>query len=170
MSLKCVKPFLAISFLFILPFFSIGLAVCESSSEVAVLAIGGAEVEVSSAYRAVLEAEEAGANVQDLAVRLNNACDLLVWARVLYGVGDFDEAYRLANLCINVGEAVEIEAYNLRDLAFAQREWNFRLTIVLSFVSIGLIVCFSFFGWRVFKGRYVRKVLGMKPEVVLVES
>jgi len=169
LSLKCLKPFLVVSFLFTLIYSSIGSAVCEANSEAAVSAIEEAEATVSSAYRAVFEAEKAGANVLDLSVRLNNACDLLVRAKVLCDAGDFDDALRLTNPCIDIGKAVEGEAYSLRDLALMQGEWNFRLTIVLSSVSIGLIVCFSCFGWRVFKRRYFRRILGLRPEVVSSE-
>jgi len=165
------RPF-SLSFVLLISVFSafmLGACASGSGGDEAASALARAEEAVISAYGAVLEAEGAGADVRDLADRLNNACSLLVEARFFYDAGNLDEAFRLANLCVEISGDVAREAVILRNLAVGQAEWNFRVTIALSFLSIAAITCASFYGWRVFKKRYFRRVLGMKPEVVSVE-
>ena len=147
----------------------LGASALGSDEDGASLAIAGAEDAVASAYRAVLEAEGAGADIRDLAARLNNACNLLVQASFLYNAGNLDEAFRLANLCVDMGGEVAKEARARALLAILARIANFQLTIALSFFSVALIACISFYSWRVFKRRYIRRVLEMRPEVVSVE-
>nr|NIR87761.1 hypothetical protein [Candidatus Bathyarchaeota archaeon] len=75
---------------FMCPFFVLG--VDASSEDDAAWAIIKAEDSVASGYDAVLEAEEAGANVSGLLARLNEAAMLLAEAEIAFRLGDFDEA------------------------------------------------------------------------------
>ena len=140
-----------------------GQALAEKDS--ATLAIDRAEGVVVSAFQGVLEADGAGADVSELSAQLNVALDLLAQARVLYRVGDFEGASSVADVCFEICEGVEAEAYRLRDLAVEEAIRRFWLTIIGWVVCVGVIVFGSFFGWRAFKGRYFRGVLRMRPEV-----
>jgi len=141
-----------------------------SSEDVATSAVSQAEQALASAYEAVLEAEQAGADVSDLLVRLSEAGDLLAQAHVSNRLGDFDGAARFADLCSQIGEEVRVEARGLRGLALEEAVQRFRWTMIGSILGVAIVVGASFLGWRIFKLRYCRRVLGMRPEVVSGES
>lgn len=143
---------------------------CVADAEEASLAVKRAEGVVDSAYRVVLEAEGAGANVSGLLFQLNRAGDLLAQASVSYRTGDFDGTVRSADLCSEIGEDVRGEAEGLKDLAVVQGAQRFRWTIIASFLGVAIIVCATFVGWHIFKLRYYRRVSEMKPEVALGET
>jgi len=142
----------------------------EFGEDVAASALKDAEEVVFSAYQAVLEAEESGANVSGLMVRLNEAEGLLANARMAYKFGDFEEASRFATSSTNIGVEVENAAVELRDSALSEKEQHMWFSMIGSVVSVVLIVLGSFWVWRVFKRRYYGRVLGMKPEVGADES
>lgn len=143
---------------------------CVAGAEEAGLAIERAEGVVVSAYQVVLDAEGAGANVSGLLVQLNRAGEFLAQARVSYRAGDFDGAVRSADLCNEIGEGVRGEAEGLKNLAVVQGAQRFRWTMIGSILGVTIIMGASFFGWRIFKLRYYRRVLEMKPEVGSNES
>jgi len=128
-------------------------------------AIDRAEGVVVSAYGVVLEAERAGADISGLADQLNVVAGLLVQAHLQYEAGNFSGAVYIAGQCYEIAEGVETEAYALRDWAAVDGVQRFWLMIMAWVISLFVIVCGSFFGWRVFKRRYYRKVLRLKPEV-----
>lgn len=116
--------------------------------------VTSAENAIISAYRAVLEAEQAGANVTDLLAKLNKAGEDLAVARMLYRNGDFDRAIDLANSSRNIGEEVQNAAHQLRDLTWnegVQRMW---FTMLSSVFGIILVVLGSLWVWRFLKRRY----------------
>ena len=136
------------------------------SEDVATSAVSRAEGVVASAYEDVLRAEGSGANVSGLLTRLNDAGELLAQAHNSYRLEDFDGAARFADLCSQIGEEVRVEAYDLRRLAVEEAGRRFRWTMIGSILGVAIIVGVSFLGWRIFKRRYYRRVLGMRPEVV----
>jgi hypothetical protein len=138
--------------------------------DVAVLAVDRAEAEVASAYEAVLDAEEAGADVSGLLAELNVAGGYLAEAHVWLGLGDFDNATRLADLCYDVVEGVEGEAFGLESEAHALGVTDSVVRMVGSMVGVVVVVFLGFVVWRVFRRRYCRRVLGLRPEVVSGES
>lgn len=141
-----------------------------SNGDVATLAITQAEDVVASAYEAVWGAEQAGANVSSLIVRLNDAAEFLAKAYVEFRLGDFDDAIASADLCVELGESVRREADDLRVAAHGSRVMDSWLTVAGSLVGVVLVIFVSFWGWRVFKHRYRGEVLRMKPEVAKDES
>jgi len=143
----------------------VSVAFGESGDDVALSAIDGAEVSVVLAYEAVLEAEEAGVDVSGLLVRLNDCGELLVEARVAYGLGDFDEAVGFAGLCSEVGDGVKGDAVELRLGVQSSRVAELWLMLVGSLVGVVVVLFVGFFGWGVVKRRFVRRVLEMKVEV-----
>ena len=142
-----------------------GVCALVSESE-AELRIGEAEMAVSSAYVAVLEAERSGANVSVLLIKLNSGGEFLAEARMSYRNGDFGSVVYYADLSVqSVGGLVE-EAEGLRALSIDEfKERSFQ-TVTASSLAVVLIVLGCFVGWRFFKRRYFEKVLRMKPEVV----
>jgi len=125
-----------------------------------------AEAALTSAYDVVLEAEEAGANVSSLLNKLNIGSEYLAEAYVWYRLGDSQDANHFAALCYNLAEDVQSDAVALRDEATSSRMSESVVVMVGSAVGVILVVGTCFVGWRVFKRRYHKKVLGLRPEVV----
>jgi len=138
--------------------------------DTATTSIERAENALVSAYQAVLEAEQVGANVSSLLALLNDAGEFLVEAKIAFRLGDFDEAVLSANNCYEIGESVKNEADEMRVEAYGSRVIYSWLTMTGSVVGVVAVGFGSFWGWRVFKRRYVRWVLRMKPEVAKDES
>src|SRR3990170_991303 len=137
----------------------------EVSQDQAASALANAETSVVSSYQAVLKAEEAGVNVSSLLVQLNEAGENLAHAHMAYSLGDFDETIRFADLSKDIGEEVRNEANELKGWAWAegvQHLWFMMTGLVIGVIAV---VFGSFLVWRVFKRRYFRQVLGMRPEV-----
>jgi len=160
---------LLILFVFVAPVF-VSEAFGADGEIVAASAIDGAEGVMVSAYEAVLDAEKAGANVSGLLARLNVAGEYLANAHVWYGLGDFDNATRFANLCYDVGEEVKNEAVELKNEAHGLWVTDLVVRMTGSIIGVVIIVFLSFMVWRAFKRRYHKRILGMKPEVVSGES
>ncbi len=148
---------------FVFPFFA--FEVSASSEDAAASAVGQAEEVLASAYEAVLGAEQARAEVTGLLASLNEAGELLAKAQVAFKLGDFDEAAVSAGLCSEICEGVRVEADELRGEAYGSRVMDSWSTMTGSLVGVVAVVFGSFWGWRVFKRRYVRRVSKMKPEV-----
>jgi len=127
--------------------------------------INGAEKAVSSAFEVVLDAEYAGVNVSKLIARLNEAASLLAESNVLLRNGNLSGALRLAGHAVDIADEVEVEASSLRDAEIARRELAFKISLVSATVGIPTYAFLMFFSWRWFKGFYLRRILGMKPEV-----
>jgi len=158
------------TFLVLVPQFFVFATFAEVSEDDAASALANAEGALVSAYQAALKAEEAGADVSGLLVRLNEAGGFLAQARIAYRLGDFDEAVRLADLCSESSDGVGNEAVKLRLGVFGPRVMGFWLTVTYSLVGVVAVVLGSFWGWHFFKRRYFERVLRMKPEVSFDES
>jgi len=159
---------LAVLSLFLLP---VLISKVNASSEgMAASAINQAEESVTSAYEAVLDAEQAGANVSGLLARLNVAGEYLANAYIWHRLGDFENAIRFADLCYDVGEEVRNEAVELKNEAYGSWVTDLVMRMTGSMIGVVIIVFLSFLVWGAFKRRYKERVLGMKPEVVSGES
>lgn len=142
----------------------------SNSEDTATISIERAENALVSVYQAVLEAERVEANTAALLARMNDAAELLAKAQVAFRLGDFDEAVSSADLCYEIGENVKIEADELQVKAYGLKVMDSWLTMTGSVVGVVAVGFGSFWGWRVFKRRYVRRALKMKPEVAKDES
>ena len=142
----------------------------SNSEDTATTSIDGAENALVSAYQAVLEVEQVGANVSDLLAQLNEAGEFLAKAHMAHTLGDFDEAIRSASLCSEISESVKNDANEMRVKAHGLRAMGSWLTMSVSLVGVVVVSFGSFWGWRVFKRRYIRRVLKMKPGVTKDES
>jgi hypothetical protein len=128
-------------------------------------AINRAESAMNSAYKSVLEAEQAGADVSSLLSELNSSSALLSEAYMWYRVGNFSEAKDFANRCYDSLNGVAFEANESREFAVVTRKQNMLISATLSMSAICAIWFISFYGWRLFKRRYYEQVLQQKPEV-----
>ena len=134
------------------------------------LELADAEEALVSAYDAVLEAEESGANVSSLLVRLNVGGGYLTEAYVWYRLGALEDASSLAVLSSEIVGDVESEAVELRDEVERLGEAGFVAKIYSSAIGVVVVVVLGFVVWRVFRNRYNRKLLALRPEVVSDES
>ena len=76
----------------------------------------------------------------------------------------------MADLCYEVVVDVRNEAFELEREADALRVSNSFVRMTWSMVGVVVVVVLSSVLWRVFKRRYSKRVLEMKPEVVSGES
>ncbi len=154
---------------FVVPLF-VPEVFCADGVDVAAFAIDRAEVAMVSAYAVVLDAEQVGVNVSGLLAELNVGGEYLVEAHVWFGLGNFENATHLADLCFGAVVGVEREAVELKKEAEVLRVNDHVLRMVGSMVGVVIVVFLGFVGWRVFKRRYRRRFLGLRPEVGSGES
>jgi len=141
-----------------------------ASDDVFTVSLTEAEEAFTSAYEAVFEAEQAGANVNGLFGQLNIAGEYLSEAYVWYRSGDSENASRFAGLCYDAVKDLKSEAVELRGEAKRLGDAEFVVTMFGSIVGMIVVVVSGYVVWRVFKRRYRRQVLGLRPEVVSGES
>lgn len=141
---------------------TVGVCLATSESE-AELKIGEAEMAVSSAYVAVLEAEKSGADVSGLLVKLTYGGEFLAEAQMCYRSGDFGGGVYYADLSVRSVEGLVGEAGQLKALAMDEHKERAFQTLASSGVAVVVIVLGSVVVWLLFKRRYFQKVLKMKP-------
>jgi len=151
-----------LSFLMI-SFFIQGCSAIDQS--VADESLVNAENVLASAYVAVAEAENAGVNISEFLVRLEVAGKLLADANNTYRIGDYDKAYLYAINCSDTVSRIVFEALILKSEAEELYSRNLFLAGAFSSFSLSVLLVLGLFGWRFFKNRYLKRVLGMKPEV-----
>jgi len=159
---RLIVGFAAFSALIILCCVPVCLA---ASSDEALQAMEHAESELASAYVAVAEAHDAGANVSELVGRLELAGAWLTSARNAYRVEEYDESYSHAVNCNASVNGIVYEASILK--GDAQRSYYEGMFLTAAFSGVGLCILLisSLLGWRLFKKRYIKRVLEMKPKV-----
>jgi hypothetical protein len=145
---------LAVLFLLLLPIFI--SRVSASNEETAALAITQAEGTMASAYKVVLEAEKAGANVTNLLSVLNEAGMLLSRAHLAYDMGDFDSAQDFAIWCKGNLTGFVGDADALKQSAVRERYWDFTVNVVGSAVGTVAVVVGGFVAWTFLKKKYAR--------------
>jgi hypothetical protein len=127
--------------------------------------VGEADVAVRRAFNATLDAERAGANVSGLILRLNEAGTILGEAEIALRGGDSSEAAGKAVQCVEIAESVKGDADVLKASALDGARTVFWASLAFSVVGIAVFVVVLMLVWRWFKRGYVRRMLGMKPEV-----
>jgi hypothetical protein len=147
-----------------------GFALCESDVDVARSALGSAEEALASAYFAVLEAERAGGDVSELVSYLRIAAKHLSEAEMALESGDYDGASLLAEEAGEAAKKILIDTSRLGNLAQIQGRTAFGYRLFFSFGGVILILLFGFFGWMRFRDYYVRRLMGLRPEVSADES
>jgi hypothetical protein len=129
-----------------------------------------AEEALVLAYDAVLEAEEAGADVIGLLEKLNVGGQYLAEAYAYVRLGDSESVERAASLCIEAVDGVEAEAVLLGEEAARSERADVLVRVLDSFVGVVIVLVIGFVLWEVFKQHYHKKVLKSRPEVVSSES
>ena len=128
-------------------------------------AVSRARQVLTSSYEAVLEAEAAGADVSAFLSRLNAASDYLVRAEKLYIDGDFSGALGMATLVTDALAGLDVDATDLAGSVASELGRALFLAVAGSAFGVVLVVFAGFLGWGFVRGRYVKRVLKMKPEV-----
>ena len=126
----------------------------SNSEDTATTSIDGAENALVSAYQAVLEVEQVGANVSGLLAQLNEAGEFLAKAHMAYRLESFDNATSSADQSKDIGIEVENKAYELKDSAWRENIQRMWLTIMGSVLGVILIGSGSFWVWHFLKRRY----------------
>jgi len=121
---------------------------------------------LKEAFETVLTAENAGANVSGLMVKLNQAGAFLAQAEMAYRNGDSAEATENAEQCLTTLQGVSDEASASMDSALANSQQVFWEGVTISTIGAVAFLVVLAFVWRWFSRRYLRKSLRMKPEVV----
>ena len=165
-----VRIFSLVSIVLILIMPGCGFALCESDVEGARSAVESAEEAVASAYVLVLEAEGTGGEISELVARLNDALEYLSGAERAFESGEYDGAVLSAGKAVEASDAVGSDAVGLKRVAEVYGEFQFRNRMVISFGLAVITVLLGFLGWSLFKGYYLRRVIGLRPEVASDES
>jgi hypothetical protein len=143
----------------------VGVGVAAGEAEAA-LKVGEAESAVGLVFEAVLEAEQRGADVSGLLVRLDSGGEFLAMAEMCLRNEFFDEAVYYADRAVQSVEGLVEDAEFLAVSAEGEFRERFLWAALVSGVVVGLIVIVGVLGWRLFRQRYVGNVWEMRPEVV----
>jgi hypothetical protein len=134
--------------------FLVAMAVAQTSEAQAASALVTSENAVVSAYQAVSKAEESGANVSSLLVRLNEAGWFLSRGRIAYESRDFDSAFEFATQSQEKLNGLVADADALSETAFYEHYLDFLVNVVGSVIGTVAVVCVSFFAWFLLKRKY----------------
>ncbi|MCW4044511.1 MAG: hypothetical protein NWE94_03225 [Candidatus Bathyarchaeota archaeon] len=118
------------------------------------------------AFGAVLAAEQAGANVTVLLVRLNRAGDLLASAEVAYRRGDAGAAAERADAAFQIAVEVRADAVGAEEAALGAYQNALWFNSLFSVTGGVVFVVVLFFTWQRVKQRHFGKLCCEKPEVV----
>jgi hypothetical protein len=145
-------------------------ALCESGVERARSARELAEDLLESAFLSVLEAERRGVDVYELVSGLKVAVGHYSEAERAFESGDYDGAVILAERTVEAANNISNSAVRLRGVTEVQGEIAFGYWLFQSLGAVCVIVVSGYFGWSRFRGYYVRRLMGLRPEVSVDES
>lgn len=155
--------FCVMALLMLIVAFYISPVFCYSQED-AESAIRSAEDDVLKCYKAIFDAEKAGADVTGLLEVLNEAGWFLSEAKLAYTNEDFDSAYEYAVNCSQKLEGIASQANSLRLEAERAGYMDFLVNYVVSAVGSLAVVVVGYAVWVFFKG-------GKKPwRVHMVEN
>lgn len=136
-----------------------------ATHDAAATAVAAAESALVDCYLGVLDAEGAGANVSALVARLNVATGYLTEAQLRLRSGNFSGAVDSAGLVGESLDGVVDEAGVLHNAAALARAQQLSWAVGGSIVGVVVVGVLGVLGWGYVKGRHVRRVLTMTPEV-----
>ena len=125
-----------------------------------------ANTAVEQAFNSVLDAEKAGANVTGLLAQLNDAAGVLAQAENSFRTGDFNTSATQADSVLPIAQEVTNSAQDAKQTALVSGQNAFWFTIAFTEIGAFVFVLVLFLVWRRFKRGYMKKLLGLKPEVV----
>jgi len=147
--------------------FSPSVHVCSAVDKAAAdEALGLAEEDLRSAFISVREAEEVGAGVEGLLLKLEISGEALAQAYSAYIRSDFESACTFATSSSGGLTGVIDEAQMLKidaEKAFSERLF---WTAGISSICLCVLLVASLLGWRLVKGRFIKQVLKSRPELV----
>ena len=120
---------------------------------------------VEQAFNAVLDAEKVGANVTGLLAQLNVAAGVLAQAENSFRTGDFNTSATQADSVLPIAQEVTNSAH-AKQAALVSGQNAFWFTIAFTEIGASVFVLVLFLVWRRFKRGYMKKLFGLKPEVV----
>jgi hypothetical protein len=148
--------FVLLVFLGLASQFFMPIVLAQISEAEAASALATSENAVVSAYQTVSKAEEAGANVSSLLVRLNDAGWFLSRAQIAFKSGDFDSALEYAAQCQEKLNGFAADADALKENAIYEHYMDFLVNVAGSIVGAVSIVCVSLISWFFLKRKYAR--------------
>ncbi len=125
-----------------------------------------ANTALNAAFNAVLDAEQAGANITDLIVQLNFAANNLSQAENNYRIGDYTTAVYQAESVLPLAQQIILQAQNSKQNAIIAIQEAFQYTTVLTIIGISIFILVLFLIWCLFKQNYIKGLSEAKPEVV----
>ena len=148
--------FVLLVFLGLASQFPVSVVLAQASEAEAASALVTSEDSVISAYQALSNASEAGANVSSLLVRLNEAGWFLSRAQIAFKSGDFDSALEYAAQCQEKLNGFAADADALKENAIYEHYMDFLVNVAGSIVGAVSIVCVSLISWFFLKRKYAR--------------
>jgi len=130
------------------------MTIAQVSESEASSALTSAEGAVDSAYQAVSKAEESGANVSGLLVRLNEAGWFLIRAHMAYKSGDFDSVLKFATQSQEKLNGFVADVDALKETAIQEHYLDFMVNVAGSIIGAIGVVCCSFIVWFFLKRKY----------------
>jgi hypothetical protein len=128
-------------------------------------AVSKAGLNLSSAYAAVLDAENIGADVSGYLPRLNVAGEFLARAEICYRDGNYSGALHFADLASEGLAGLPGEVTELAESAAESRGQALYWTVAGSAFGVVVVVFAGFLSWGRVRAWHVQRVLRMKPEV-----
>ncbi|MFX0132471.1 MAG: hypothetical protein ACFFDN_02370 [Candidatus Hodarchaeota archaeon] len=169
MSIK-LQYFSICFFLFTLVLFIPSVSRVQGIESEAITRVNRAEDSLEAAYLLVLKAERAGGDVSELVALLNTALERYSEAERALEYGDYETAALLALKVVETSNVILDADVSLMFVVVQVEEEAFRNQLFLSFGSVFFIILFGFLGWRLFKGYYVRRTMGLRSVDVVDES
>lgn len=134
--------------------FYVSKALAKTSEDQAASALANVEESVVSACQAVSKAEDSGANVSSLLIRLNEAGGLLDRAQIAYKSGDFDSALKFATESQERLNGFIVDADAAREAAMRDGYIDFLVNVAGSIIGAVGVVCVGFIVWFFSKRKY----------------
>jgi hypothetical protein len=128
--------------------------------------IQAANSSINQAFTNVLAAEKAGGNVTQLLARLSSAGELLAEADNAYRSGNLANVTSEAENAGLIADQVNSDAISLQNASISRSQNNFLLTLIFSVDGVFVFVVVLFLVWRRVKRGYMKRLRGLKPEVV----
>jgi Na+/H+ antiporter NhaC len=125
-----------------------------------------ANTAVNQAFKAVLDAEKAGANVTDLLTQINTTQNILAQAENSYRTGNTNQAATQADSVLPIAQQVTDAAHTAQQTATVNKQNAFNATIAFTVIGSIVFVWLLLMVWRRFKRNYIKNLSEAKPELV----
>ncbi len=127
--------------------------------------LAAADTAVKTAFTAILDSQNAGANTTALTIQLNEAADLLAQAYNANATGNLVTARNSANNATSIAQTVLTGAQTQQQLAASYGKTTELELIFISFVCIAVFVIMLLIVWWRLKANYIHSLSHTQPEV-----